>query len=193
MYAYMESEVWLPGVGFLLMLIVFGSWRAGTITSATSAASPRSITAGMRRTRTSWRREARSSAPRTREHSFLRHCLTPTKRDCGSAELFYLYDGTNSGPSASVAQPVFTKFSGAEDALARQAVGFWSSFAMTLSPNTFAVTGAPTWDPAARGGFMVLDSNRENGTAPDSGMAARSEDYPRRCAWWRSVADDLRL
>ncbi|KAJ7216538.1 Alpha/Beta hydrolase protein [Mycena pura] len=110
-----------------------------------------------------------------------------------TAELFYLYDGTNSGPSASVAQPVFTKFSAAEDALARQAVAFWSSFAMALSPNAFAAAGAPTWDPAARGGFMVLDSNRENGTAPDSGMAVRSEDYPRRCAWWRSVADDLRL
>ena len=66
----------------------------------------------------------------------------------------------------------------------------WSSFAMAL---TFAVAGSPTWDPATLGGFMVLDSNQENGTAPDSGMAVRSEGYPKRCAWWRSVADDHRL
>ncbi|KAJ7481659.1 carboxyesterase [Mycena latifolia] len=78
-----------------------------------------------------------------------------------TAELFYLYDGTNSGPSASVAQPVFTVFNSTQDALAKQAVAWWSSFARNLDPNTR--------------------------------MTARSDDYPKRCAWWRSVADDVRL
>ncbi|KAJ7057120.1 Alpha/Beta hydrolase protein [Mycena amicta] len=110
-----------------------------------------------------------------------------------TAELFYLYDGTNSGPSASVAQPVFTVFSAAQDALARQAVGWWSSFAMSLDPNAHAVAGSPTWAPASQGGFMVADLNQNNATTPSSGMAVRSEDYVNRCAWWRSVADDLRL
>ncbi|KAF7342030.1 COesterase domain-containing protein [Mycena venus] len=113
-----------------------------------------------------------------------------------TAELFYLYDGTNSGPSASVAQPVFTVFSSAQDALARQAVAWWSSFARTLDPNTFAVPGSPKWDPASKGGFMVAAlSNGTTSTVPStgSGMAVRTEDYPKRCAWWRSVGSDLRL
>jgi hypothetical protein len=109
-----------------------------------------------------------------------------------SSELFYLYDGTNSGPSASVAQPVFTAFNASQNALARQAVAWWSSFARTLDPNTFAVPGSPTWEPASKGGFMVANQGN-NVTAPSSAMAVRTDDYPKRCAWWRSVADDLRL
>ncbi|KAJ7614595.1 carboxyesterase [Mycena polygramma] len=109
-----------------------------------------------------------------------------------TAELFYLYDGTNSGPSASVAQPVFTVFSAAQDALARQAVAWWSSFARTLDPNTFAAPGAPTWEPASKGGFMVANLGA-NVTTPSSGMAQRTDNYPKRCAWWRSVGTELRL
>ncbi|KAJ7859592.1 carboxyesterase [Mycena leptocephala] len=82
-----------------------------------------------------------------------------------TAELFYLYDGTNSGPSASVAQPVFTLRADA-------------------GPNTFAIPGSPTWEPASKGGFMVPNLGN-NVTAPSSAMA--------RCAWWRSVGTDLRL
>ncbi|KAJ7757066.1 Alpha/Beta hydrolase protein [Mycena metata] len=109
-----------------------------------------------------------------------------------TAELFYLYDGTNSGPSASVAQPVFTVFNPEQDALARQAVAWWSSFARTLDPNTFALPGSPTWLPASEGGFMVADLG-VNSTVPNSGMVLRTDDYPKRCAWWRSVGTDLRL
>ncbi|KAJ7248631.1 carboxyesterase [Mycena haematopus] len=111
-----------------------------------------------------------------------------------TAELFYLYDGTNSGPSATVAQPVFTVYSAAQNALARQAVAWWSSFARTLDPNTFAAPGSPKWDPASKGGFMAADlSNDTTSSVPSSGMELRTEDYPKRCAWWRSVGTDLRL
>ncbi|KAK7042329.1 COesterase domain-containing protein [Favolaschia claudopus] len=111
-----------------------------------------------------------------------------------TSELFYLYDGTNSGPSASVAQPVFTVFDSAQDALARQAVAWWSSFAQTLDPNTFAAPGSPKWDPASQGGFIVAAlSNDTASSVPSSRMEQRSDDYPNRCAWWRSVADDVRL
>ncbi|KAF7342059.1 COesterase domain-containing protein [Mycena venus] len=109
-----------------------------------------------------------------------------------TSELFYLYDGTNSGPSAFVAQPVFTVFDPSEDALARQAVAWWSSFAQTLDPNTFAAAGSPTWQPASDGGFMVAALGTTS-SAPSSVMALRTDDYPRRCAWWRSVGTDLRL
>ncbi|KAJ7789907.1 Alpha/Beta hydrolase protein [Mycena olivaceomarginata] len=112
----------------------------------------------------------------------------------GAAELFYLYDGTNSGPSASVAQPVFSVFTAPQDALARQAVAWWSSFARTLDPNTFAAPGSPKWAPASAGGFMVAAlSNDTASSVPSSGMAPRTDDYPKRCAWWRSVGTDLRL
>ncbi|KAJ7326288.1 alpha/beta-hydrolase [Mycena albidolilacea] len=111
-----------------------------------------------------------------------------------TAELFYLYDGTNSGPSASVAQPVFSVFTAPQDALARQAVAWWSSFARTLDPNTFAAPGSPKWAPASAGGFMVAAlSNDTASSVPSSGMAPRTDDYPKRCAWWRSVGTDLRL
>ncbi|KAJ6481746.1 Alpha/Beta hydrolase protein [Mycena sanguinolenta] len=111
-----------------------------------------------------------------------------------TAELFYLYDGTNSGPSASVAQPVFTVFDDAQAALAKQAVAWWSSFARSLDPNTFAIAGSPTWDLASKGGFMVADMSNDTTTSvPSSGMAQRGDDYPKRCAWWRSVGTDLRL
>lgn len=109
-----------------------------------------------------------------------------------SAELFYLYDGTNSGPSASVAQPVFTVFNSTQDALARQAVAWWSSFARDLNPNTFAVAGSPTWELASKGGFMVANQG-VNTTTPSSAMALRTDDYPKRCAWWRSVGTTVRL
>ncbi|CAK5265403.1 unnamed protein product [Mycena citricolor] len=108
-----------------------------------------------------------------------------------TAELFYLYDGTNSGPSASVAQPVFTAFKPAEADLAKQAVAWWSSFAMTLDPNTHAAPGAPRWEPASQnGGFMVPNTGA---SAASSAMSYIDADYPRRCAWWRSVAEELRL
>ncbi|KAJ7507320.1 carboxyesterase [Mycena galericulata] len=109
-----------------------------------------------------------------------------------TSELFYLYDGTNSGPSATVAQPVFTVFNSTQDALARQAVAWWSSFARVLNPNTYATAGSATWELASQGGFMVADQGI-NSTAPISAMAPRSEDYPKRCAWWRSVGTTLRL
>ncbi|KAF8918948.1 Alpha/Beta hydrolase protein [Mucidula mucida] len=102
-----------------------------------------------------------------------------------TSELFYLYDGTNSGPSASVAQPVFTAFNTTQDALARQAVAWWSSFARTLNPNDFAVSGAPEWTSADKGGFMAAGFSNE--------MIDRGTDYPQRCAWWRSVGEELRL
>ncbi len=102
-----------------------------------------------------------------------------------SSELFYLYDGTNSGPSASVAQPVFTAFNTTQDALARQAVAWWSSFARTLNPNDFAVSGAPEWTSADKGGFMAAGFSNE--------MIDRGTDYPQRCAWWRSVGEELGL
>ncbi|CAK5281264.1 unnamed protein product [Mycena citricolor] len=108
-----------------------------------------------------------------------------------TAELFYLYDGTNSGPSASVAQPVFTAFSAAQGDLAKQAVAWWSSFAMTLDPNAHAAPGAPRWEPASQnGGFMVPNTGA---SAASSAMSYIDADYPRRCAWWRSVAEELRL
>ncbi|KAJ6591164.1 Alpha/Beta hydrolase protein [Mycena vulgaris] len=109
-----------------------------------------------------------------------------------TAELFYLYDGTNSGPSASVAQPVFTVFDAAQDAMAKQAVAWWSSFARTLDPNTYAVSGSPTWVDASKGGFMVADTGT-NSSVPNSRMEDRTTDYPKRCAWWRSIGTELRL
>ncbi|KAF9012976.1 alpha/beta-hydrolase [Hymenopellis radicata] len=102
-----------------------------------------------------------------------------------TSELFYLYDGTNSGPSASVAQPVFTAFNTTQDVLARQAVAWWSSFARTLNPNDFAVSGTPEWASADKGGFMAAGFSNE--------MVDRGADYPQRCAWWRSVGEELRL
>ncbi|CAK5263478.1 unnamed protein product [Mycena citricolor] len=108
-----------------------------------------------------------------------------------TAELFYLYDGTNSGPSASVAQPVFTAFSAAQSSLAQQAVAWWSSFAMTLDPNSHAAAGAPTWEPASlNGGFMVPNASASSAS---SAMQYVDANYPVRCAWWRSIANELRL
>ncbi|KAJ7135504.1 carboxyesterase [Mycena crocata] len=103
-----------------------------------------------------------------------------------TSDLFYLYDGTNSGPSASVAQPVFTAFNTTQDAIARKAVAWWSSFAQTLDPNTHAVAGSPTWEPASKGSFMVANLG-------ETTMTARNADLPNRCAWWRSVESELRL
>ncbi|KAF8879349.1 carboxyesterase [Mucidula mucida] len=103
-----------------------------------------------------------------------------------TSELFYLFDGTNSGPSASVAQPVFTAFDDSEAALAKKAIAWWSSFAMTLDPNTHAAVGAPEWVSADKGGFMAAGLN-------SSAMVDRTDNYPERCAWWRSVGEELRL
>ncbi|KAF7366513.1 PLP-dependent transferase [Mycena sanguinolenta] len=109
-----------------------------------------------------------------------------------TAELFYLYDGTNSGPSASVAQPVFTVYDDAQAALAEQAVAWWSSFARSLDPNTFALAGSPKWDVASKGGFMVADtSNDTTSSVPSSGMAPREDDYPRRNCGHRQVLQAL--
>ncbi|KAJ6618669.1 Alpha/Beta hydrolase protein [Mycena sp. CBHHK59/15] len=109
-----------------------------------------------------------------------------------TAELFYLYDGTNSGPSASVAQPVFTAFNSTQSALASQAVAWWSSFARTLNPNTYAAAGSATWDPASKGGFMAAQLGADT-SKTGSAMVARTDDYPKRCAWWRSIGTELRL
>ncbi|KAJ7628626.1 carboxyesterase [Roridomyces roridus] len=110
-----------------------------------------------------------------------------------TSELFYLYDGTNSGPSASVAQPVFTAFNATQDALAKQAVAWWSSFARDLNPNTYAVPGSPKWELASTGKIMAAQQGAPGSTSPASAMIARDPDLPRRCAWWRSVADVVRL
>ncbi|KAJ7769194.1 carboxyesterase [Mycena maculata] len=110
-----------------------------------------------------------------------------------TSELFYLYDGTNSGPSSAEALPVFTVFNSTQDALARQAVAWWSSFARSLDPNTYAIAGSPMWELASTGGFMIADQGFNTTTPTGSVMGVRTADDVERLAWWRSVGTELRL
>ncbi|KAJ7583674.1 carboxyesterase [Mycena floridula] len=108
-----------------------------------------------------------------------------------TSELFYLYMGTNSGPSATVAGPVFTAFNSTQAAVATQAVAWWSSFARTLDPNTYAAPLSPKWFKASQG-LMGVDQGTNN-TVTGSSMMDRDPNYTARCAFWRSVADEIRL
>lgn len=104
------------------------------------------------------------------------------------AEENHSTEGTNSGPSSNVAQPVFTAFNETEDALATEALSYWTSFARAGNPSAF---GSPPstvdWQGSANG-RLVIQKSIFGGASNGSFMESVSSAQEERCKVRPSVS-----
>lgn len=99
-----------------------------------------------------------------------------------TSELFYLFDGTNSGPNAANAQVVFAKLNDTERQFASGVIGYWTGFAEGYNPNG---AGRVEWT-AGSSVRLVLD---ETG----SHVEDVSEEQKMRCEFWNAVGGETRV
>ncbi|EIN04230.1 carboxyesterase [Punctularia strigosozonata HHB-11173 SS5] len=108
----------------------------------------------------------------------------PWKKVMHTSDLFFLFQGTNSGPYPGVASH-FAPFNGTEQALATETIGYWTSFARAFDPSTFRARGAPAW-PDMTHGRLVIQEGR-------SFIEQRTAKYIERCNFWNEVGDEIRV
>jgi len=99
-----------------------------------------------------------------------------------TSELFYLFDGTNSGPSAENALGKFAMLNATEREFANSVIGYWTGFAHGYDPNG---AGQVEWD-AGSSVRLVLD---ETG----SHVEEVTEEHKMRCEFWNSVGGEIRV
>jgi carboxylesterase type B len=111
-----------------------------------------------------------------------------------TSDLYFLFQGTNSGPSSNNALPVFTAFNATEAALSAEAVRAWTTFAIDHKP----VTDTP-WPPAPDARFVFRESTANVSLADAaqattaSAAAPVSDAHTARCEFWLEVGDERRL
>lgn len=59
-----------------------------------------------------------------------------------TSDLYFLFDGVNSGPNAGF---TFTPFNQSEAVLNREAIAYWVSFVSTGNPSSHKLSGSPFW------------------------------------------------
>jgi hypothetical protein len=89
--------------------------------------------------------------------------------------------GTNSGPSGSTPQAIFTPFNVTEAALAQEAVSYWTSFARAFDPSMYNSPFSPLWAGSDEGRLVLEESDGRNGTMTGSRMEVLSEMQEERC------------
>ncbi|RSH93215.1 hypothetical protein EHS25_007569 [Saitozyma podzolica] len=109
----------------------------------------------------------------------------PYKGVMHTSELYFLFDGTNSGVSSSQATNTFKPFNSTEAPLAREAVSYWTSFARSYDPSTSKASGSPSWPAVGAGGNnvngkrIVPMEGSANGTATT--VENIDDGYVQRC------------
>jgi len=107
-----------------------------------------------------------------------------------TSDLYFLFDGTNSGPSATVPQPIFHAFNTTEKPFASGVVSYWTSFTRSFDPNAFAVSGAASW-PSGPDERLVLQEG--NSTLAGNFREVVYDAHKERCMFWASVANETRV
>ncbi|KIJ63786.1 hypothetical protein HYDPIDRAFT_155304 [Hydnomerulius pinastri MD-312] len=102
-----------------------------------------------------------------------------------TSDLYFLFDGTNSGPNAGF---TFTPFNSTEATLSAEAIAYWTSFVSTGNPTSEKQSNSPTWAPFATPGSsarygIVLTEGNVTGTTLTS-METFTADHIERCQFW---------
>ncbi|TFY63048.1 hypothetical protein EVJ58_g3474 [Rhodofomes roseus] len=111
-----------------------------------------------------------------------------------TSDLFFLFNGTNSGPYPGVASS-FAPFNVSEQALSTEATGYWTSFSRSFNPaahvaidaSTGALSPAPLW-PASTSGRLVIQEGEG-----ETRMEAFPLEYEERCLFWNEVGPEIHL
>ncbi|KAF9508247.1 hypothetical protein BS47DRAFT_1377737 [Hydnum rufescens UP504] len=115
----------------------------------------------------------------------------PWKGVMHTSELFFLFDGTNSGPSSSNALGAFVPFTPAQRPLATETIARWTSFARFFDPNV-GVNSTVHWPPIRRSAArLVLQQGDSAGTS--SFVEDIDAKHDRRCAFWNAVGNETRI
>ncbi|KZT11579.1 carboxyesterase [Laetiporus sulphureus 93-53] len=109
-----------------------------------------------------------------------------------TSELFFLFQGTNSGPSPSDPVARFAPFNASEQVLSTETIGYWTSFARAYNPNTYKpLASSPEWLNAAS--LARLVNQEGNTTSTESHMEQQETRYIERCLFWMAVGNDTRV
>ncbi|GHJ89343.1 hypothetical protein NliqN6_5745 [Naganishia liquefaciens] len=113
---------------------------------------------------------------------------SPWKGSMHTSDLYYLFQGTNSGVSSANAQNVFRTFNATEQPLADEAISYWTSFARTSDPSAKRAGHSPVWTMGPAGRLVIQEANSTVTTG--SMMEAVPAEYMARCAFWMTVANE---
>ncbi|KAI5451352.1 hypothetical protein NCC49_001945 [Naganishia albida] len=113
---------------------------------------------------------------------------SPWKGSMHTSDLYYLFQGTNSGVSSANAQNVFRAFNVTEQPLAKEAISYWTSFARNADPSVNRAELSPEWTAGGGSRIVIQEGNSTVTTA--SVMEAVPEEYKARCAFWMTVANE---
>ncbi|KAJ9125987.1 hypothetical protein QFC24_002259 [Naganishia onofrii] len=105
---------------------------------------------------------------------------SPYKGSMHTSDLYYLFQGTNSGVSSSNAQSTFRPFNATEQPLAKEATSYWTSFARSCDPSAYKAMSSPQWPAGPTKRLVIQEGNSTTATA--SMVEDVSATYISRCS-----------
>ncbi|KXS11919.1 alpha/beta-hydrolase [Gonapodya prolifera JEL478] len=110
-----------------------------------------------------------------------------------TSDLYYLFDGTNSGVSSIAAQNVFHAFNATEKPLNLEAVSYWTSFARASNPSTFKYSTSPSWPSLNETLSRLVIQEGASNTSTASVVEVTPQKHIERCLFWISVNNETRV
>ncbi|WRT69771.1 uncharacterized protein IL334_006762 [Kwoniella shivajii] len=120
---------------------------------------------------------------------------TPYKGVMHTSELYFLFDGTNSGVSSANALTTFRGFNATEQPLSTEAVSYWTSFSRSYDPSTYKYTSSPDWPSLSYNGTgqRIVPTEGNSTTTTNTVVEDIPDDYVKRCMFWMSVGSETRI
>ncbi|WWC92866.1 uncharacterized protein L201_007827 [Kwoniella dendrophila CBS 6074] len=121
----------------------------------------------------------------------------PYKGVMHTSELYFLFDGTNSGVSSANALTTFHAFNATEQPLSSEALSYWTSFARSYNPSTFRFATSPDWvglqakNNSVGQRIVPMEGNSTTSTATE--VEDIPDEYIQRCSFWMSVGSETRI
>ncbi|WWC65908.1 uncharacterized protein I303_108530 [Kwoniella dejecticola CBS 10117] len=120
---------------------------------------------------------------------------SPYKGVMHTSELYFLFDGTNSGVSSANALTIFRPFNATEQQLSNEGVSYWTSFSRAYDPSTYKYSTSPDWPTLTANGTQqrIVPQEGNSTTMTATFVEDIPEDYVNRCTFWASVGPELRI
>ncbi|KAJ7206914.1 Alpha/Beta hydrolase protein [Mycena pura] len=107
----------------------------------------------------------------------------PFRGAAHTSDLYYLFDGMRTIANAG---NTFTPFNTSESTLSKEAIAYWTSFAVAGDPSTGKEAASIAWEPFSAPGsvrrHIVL--TRGGNAATNTTMADTAPDHIQRCRFW---------
>lgn len=119
------------------------------------------------------------------------YAVFPWKGVMHTADLFFLFNGTNSGPNPSAPQSIFTPLTRAEATLSTEAIGYWTAFGRRGDPSiNRPLRSSSKWADASKGRLLIQE---ESATKSASVMEKVSAIHEERCRFWNEIGSEIGL